>query len=79
MQVKDVHFMSKVGFNKNLAKSCAYCVYGTVLEGFNEAVCKKRGVTKRHQSCRSYVYDPLKRVPQKPKSIEKYSEEDFIL
>ena len=71
--------MSKVGFNKKLAKSCAYCVHGTVLEGFNETVCKKRGVTNKRDFCRSYKYDPLKRIPVKPKLADNYTPDDFEL
>ena len=71
--------MSKIGFNKNLQKSCSYCVYGKILEFSGETVCKKRGVTDSRDYCRSYKYDPLKRTPQKPKISDNYSEEDFKL
>lgn len=71
--------MSKIGFNKNLQKSCAYCVYGKVIDGTNETLCKKRGVTDKRDYCRSYKYDPLKRIPQKAKISNNYSEEDFKL
>ena len=71
--------MSKIGFNKNLQKSCSYCVYGKVLEDSNEAICKKHGVTDKRDYCRSYKYDPLKRIPQKIKLSDNYSEDDFKL
>ncbi len=71
--------MSKIGFNKNLQKSCSYCVYGTVLELTNETVCKKHGVMYSRDYCRSYKYDPLKRIPQKAKISDNYSAEDFKL
>ena len=71
--------MSKIGFNKDLKKSCEYCRYGTVLEFTNETICKKRGVTDKTDSCRSYKYDPLKRVPQKIKIANDFTEADFKL
>ena len=71
--------MSKIGFNKKLQKSCAYCVHSKILEFSNETVCKKRGVTEVRDYCRSYKYDPLKRVPQKAKISDNYSAEDFKL
>lgn len=71
--------MSKIGFNKELQKSCAYCVYGTVLELTNETVCKKRGVMNGRDYCRKYKYDPLKRIPRKTKISDNYNPEDFKL
>ncbi|MBR3909550.1 MAG: hypothetical protein IKJ50_07525 [Clostridia bacterium] len=71
--------MSKIGFNKNLQKSCSYCVHGRVLIGTNSAICKKHGVTDKRDYCRSYKYDPLKRVPQTVRISDNYSDEDFKL
>lgn len=71
--------MSKIGFNKNLQKSCAYCIHSKKLEGSNETICKKRGVMAERDYCRSYKYDPLKRVPQKVRISDNYSAEDFKL
>lgn len=71
--------MSKIGFNKDLPKSCAYCVHGKLLEYTNETICKKHGVMAERDYCHSYKYDPLKRVPQKVKISDNYSAEDFKL
>ena len=71
--------MSKNGFNKNLQKSCAYCVHGAVIEFSNQTVCKKHGVTDKRDYCRSYKYDPLKRIPQNVKLSDNYNPEDFKL
>ena len=71
--------MSKIGFNKNLKKSCEYCKYGTVLELTKETVCKKRGITDGRDYCRSYKYDPLKRIPKKIQISDNYTPEDFKL
>ncbi len=71
--------MAKSSFNKKLEKHCEYCVYGTHLDFEDQIICKKRGVTDKFDKCRSYKYDPLKRVPVKVKLADGYSEEDFKL
>ncbi len=71
--------MSEIGFNKNLQKSCEYCVHGTVLELTNETVCKKHGIVAKRDYCRSYKYDPLKRIPKKLQISDNYKPEDFKL
>lgn len=67
-------------FRKKIEKSCGYCRYGTTLED-GLALCIKRGVVSTTHKCRKFAYDPIKRVPVKPKALdfEKYSEEDYSL
>ena len=71
--------MAKSAFNKKLEKHCEYCVYGAVLDFEDQIICKKRGVTDKTDSCRSYKYDPLKRIPVKVKIASDFTEEDFKL
>ena len=71
--------MAKSPFNKKLEKHCEYCVYGRTLNFDNQIICKKRGVTDKADNCRSYKYDPLKRVPARVKIADGYSDEDFKL
>lgn len=71
--------MGKIGFNKNLQKSCSYCVYSKKLELTGETICKKRGVMPQREYCRKYKYDPLKRTPEKITFSGNYSAEDFKL
>ena len=66
-------------FNKKLPHHCEYCVHSTILEGSNEILCKKRGITDRTDSCRHYKYDPLKREPLSTKIADNYKSEDFLL
>ncbi len=67
-------------FRKKMEKSCTYCRYGTMLED-GLALCTKRGVVSADRKCRKFSYDPIKRIPSKPKAInfEKYNNEDFSL
>lgn len=71
--------MAKSPFNKKLDKHCEYCVYGAALQFDNQIICKKRGVTEKDDKCRSYKYDPLKRIPKQVKIGKDYTDEDFKL
>ena len=71
--------MAKSPFNKKLDKHCEYCVFGTKLDFDDQIICKKRGVTDKGDKCRSYKYDPLKRIPTQVKINNDYTEEDFKL
>ena len=67
-------------FRKKMEKSCSYCRFGTMLEN-DLALCTKRGVVSADRKCRKFSYDPLKRIPTKPKALDfqKYENEDFSL
>ena len=67
-------------FRKRIEKSCFYCRFGTMLED-GLALCTKRGVVSAERKCRKFRYDPLKRVPVKPRALDfgKYDKEDFSL
>ena len=52
-------------FEKNMEPRCFYCVRCTPLDG-EQVVCIKKGVVPAGGSCRSFRYDPLKRVPPRP-------------
>lgn len=67
-------------FRKKIEKSCAYCRFGTMLED-DMVLCTKRGMVMLGRKCRKFRYDPIKRVPSKPKApdFSKYSNEDFSL
>ena len=67
-------------FRKKIEKSCTYCRFGTMLDD-GMALCTKRGVVLTSRKCRKFRYDPIKRVPFKPKALDfdKYTQEDFSL
>ena len=64
-------------FNKNLQRSCEWCVHSKKSEFSDEILCRKHGVTDRRDYCRNYKYDVLKRTPQKQKCDKKFTPEDF--
>ncbi len=79
MIVRKVILMSGKMFDKNLKKSCAWCIHGRKSDYTDEVFCKKRGVTSSFDCCRKYKYDPLKRIPDSAGIGKDYSPEDFTL
>jgi hypothetical protein len=67
-------------FRKNIDPRCAYCQRGTQINE-REVACAKQGVVPVEHHCRSFKYDPLKRVPPRPASLDTkgLKEEDFSL
>ena len=58
-------------FRKDIEPRCAYC----------EVACSRRGVVDGSDHCRHFRYDPLRRVPPRPASLDPkaHSPEDFSL
>lgn len=67
-------------FRKNIDPRCAYCKRGQQIND-REVACVKRGIVPVEHQCGSFRYDPLKRVPARPASLntEKLNETDFSL
>ena len=68
-------------FRKKIPVSCDYCAYSAKAEDGARILCSKRGFVERKEKCSKFHYDPLKRIPLKPKALDfaKYDEEDFSL
>ena len=67
-------------FQKSIDPRCAYCAKGSPLEK-DTVLCPKKGVVNAGSSCRSFKYDPFKRVPPAPAQpdFSKLKDEDFSL
>lgn len=67
-------------FRKKIPRSCLYCAYSTKLSE-DQMLCTKRGVVSVSSECRKFRYDPIKRIPSKPKALDfaKYDQDDFSL
>ena len=67
-------------FRKKHPRSCEYCVHSTPLSE-EQTLCVKHVIRGKDAPCRKFRYDPLKRVPPKPNSLDvsQYSAEDFVL
>lgn len=67
-------------FRRDIEPRCAYCQKGQQINE-REVACMKRGIVPVEHHCRSFRYDPLKRVPPRPAALdtEKLNEADFSL
>ncbi len=51
-------------FGNNITPSCKYCEMGTPGDG-DVIKCSKFGDVKAYDSCKKFIYNPLKRIPKK--------------
>lgn len=67
-------------FRKKQERQCSYCAFAGKLDE-ETMICQKCGVVPSDHRCRRFRYDPLKRVPVKPKAqdFSKYENKDFSL
>ena len=67
-------------FRRDIEPRCAYCVHGTAVNE-REVACSRKGVVDGGDHCRHFRYDPLRRVPPRPASLDPsaHSPEDFSL
>lgn len=52
---------------------CAFCEMSVPIFDSDTALCEKNGIVPKNHTCRSFSYDPLKRIPPKvaePPSLE---------
>lgn len=71
--------MKQKVLGKNIEPKCEYCQYGTIATDGATVLCPKKGVFARDASCKKFLYDPLKRVPQEAPPPMPFSERDFSL
>lgn len=50
-------------FRRNIEPNCAYCKHGKAL-GFEEILCKRRGIMMAGGRCSEFRYEPTKRKPE---------------
>jgi len=61
------------------AKVCEHCRFGKPAPDGSSVLCNLRGVMRRQSSCKTYEYDPLKRVPGRAPALPEYDPELFVL
>lgn len=67
-------------FNKkNYSKRCDSCFHGRLTADSESVLCVKYGIMMPDHSCRDYKYDPLKRRPERQRTVEKFNADDFRL
>lgn len=66
-------------FRREIEPRCTYCARSSPLDE-GAVVCRKKGVVPAGGSCRSFRYDPLRRVPPKPAVLRgSFTDADFAL
>lgn len=67
-------------FKKDIDPMCVYCAHGHDLSP-DEVACVKKGIKAPTDHCRRFRYDPLRRIPPRPKKMDfsDLSPEDFSL
>ncbi|BDF68539.1 hypothetical protein AAEU42_07025 [Pseudoflavonifractor phocaeensis] len=67
-------------FQKKIEPRCTYCAKGAPLTD-GQILCARRGVVAAGGSCSGFRYDPLKRTPPKPATLDtsRLKDEDFRL
>ncbi len=65
-------------FRKDIEPRCAYCARGCQVNE-TEVACVKRGIVPMESHCSRFRYDPLKRIPPRPATLntEQLCENDF--
>ena len=71
--------MRKSVLNKETAPACGICSHGILSPDGESVLCVKTGIRQLDSSCRSFKYDPLKRVPPRRKGMGNFTKEDFEL
>ncbi len=64
---------------KDYPACCAHCAFGNTVDGDDEVLCPRNGVMRPDDRCGKYIYDPLKRKPQRQVIDKDYAPEDFAL
>ena len=67
-------------FQKKIEPRCTYCARRRALSE-DQVICDRKGVMSAGSRCRSFKYDPLKRVPPRPAKADfsRLKDEDFVL
>ena len=69
-------------FRRDMEPSCAYCRHGSQIN-IEKVACFKYGIVSLYGACRKFVYDPLKRQPERPRKfhvrLDEVCEETFTL
>ena len=71
--------MKQSVYNKKIRPSCAYCANGKLSCDESCVLCPKKGVMQPDSHCRSFVYDPLRRVPRAKAKLPEFNPEDFSI
>ena len=64
---------------QDITPACKICSHGILSPDGESVLCVKTGIRLLDSSCRSFRYDPLKRIPKRAPSRSGFTKEDFEL
>ncbi len=71
--------MKKTILAGDVSPKCAYCRHCIPTADSSISLCEKKGVVDPAGACKKFLYDPLKRIPEKPVREQLFSDRDFSL
>lgn len=66
-------------FGNHIEPACCHCELAYPSDDPDMLICMKKGLVRQDFSCRAFQYDPLMRIPRRPRQLETFREEDFQL
>ena len=72
-------FQKKAKDSQELPKFCRFCERASIIRDECNILCSKYGIVNADYCCKSFSYDPLKRVPKPLPSLPRLSEEDLLI
>lgn len=64
---------------KDFEPACGICLHGILSADGDSVLCVKTGIRLLDSQCKSFKYDPLKRIPPRHPEKTEFTEEDFKL
>ena len=77
--IKEVANMRQKLYGNHVQSCCEVCQHGRRSADSQVVLCVHKGVMQLHQTCRKFVYDPLRRIPHRQPMPESFSKDDFSL
>ena len=72
--------MKKQLINKDdFAPACSICSHGILSADGESVLCVKTGIRLLDSQCKSFKYDPLKRIPPRHPVKQEFTKDDFKL
>ena len=73
--------MKKPVINKaEVSPACGVCAHGIISADGESVLCVKTGIRSLDSHCKSFRYDPLKRIPlRRPSGKTSFTDDDFKL
>lgn len=65
-------------FGQNISPACVYCAHSNTANGLHCMLGSQKSCLES-DSCRKFVYDPLRRIPKKAPPLPKIDPQDFSL